>query len=127
MQGTRTPPDRDTGIWYDVSISSSGPVRMADPFVKTDVDLPAARLAHVNVSVNLTNFEKTPMEATLEGEIAHIDNTSEGGTSKGSPGVHRFSQAVSLAPGETRLVQQRVGADRTTALVAEPGGTSELV
>jgi exo-1,4-beta-D-glucosaminidase len=29
MQGTRTPPDRDTGIWYDVSISSSGPVRMA--------------------------------------------------------------------------------------------------
>ena len=27
---------RDTGIWNDVSLSTSGPVTLEDPFVKTD-------------------------------------------------------------------------------------------
>jgi len=36
-----TPPDRGMGIWYDVTLSASGPVAIDHPFVKTKLNLPS--------------------------------------------------------------------------------------
>jgi hypothetical protein len=68
--------------------------------VKTDVNLPSARLAHIQVSVNLTNVEKAPVEVTLEGEIADIDNTSEDSPNASCSASGSTHPVTQTAPGE---------------------------
>src|SRR5262245_32543109 len=44
-----TPPDKNMGLWQEVVLSASGPVRVLHPFVETKLDLPKAELAHLTV------------------------------------------------------------------------------
>ena len=44
-----TPPDRGMGIWYDVTLSASGPVAIDHPFVKTKLNLPSTDQAKLSV------------------------------------------------------------------------------
>jgi len=104
MQGTQTPPDLNTGIWYDVSLTATGPVRLKDPFVKTRLELPSTDVAHLKISATVINTTAMLAGAVLRGEITHIDNRAEGGTSAGGPGVVRFSKEVTLAARETKRV-----------------------
>ena len=83
-----TTPDRGMGIWYDVTLSSSGPVAIDHPFVKTKLNLPSTDQAKLTVVAELQNAEKKEVKGVLNGMIGNIE----------------FSQEVTLAPGESRQV-----------------------
>jgi exo-1,4-beta-D-glucosaminidase len=82
------PPDMNMGIWRNVSLSASGPVRLRHPYVSTRLDLPGLESAHLTVSAMATNLEDHTIEAILAGTIESIE----------------FKQSVSLAPSETKTV-----------------------
>ncbi len=83
-----TPPDRGMGIWYDVSVQSTGPVAIENPQIKTKLNLPSTDLARLTISAELLNASEKPVNGTLTGRIENII----------------FSQDVALAPGENRSV-----------------------
>jgi exo-1,4-beta-D-glucosaminidase len=83
-----TPPDRGMGIWYDVTISSSGPVAIDHPFVKTKLNLPSTDQAKLSVIAEVKNAGSVPVEGILTGAIENII----------------FSKEVNLNANETREV-----------------------
>lgn len=83
-----TPPDRGMGIWYDVSIHSTGPVAIENTRIITKLNLPSTDLAKLTISTNLFNPGNEKITGTLKGKIEKIS----------------FSQEVTLNPKETRLV-----------------------
>jgi hypothetical protein len=83
-----TIPDRDTGIWQKVYLSSSGPVTINNPFVITDLPLPRTDSADLTVQATLENVTDQAEQGELEGEIGKI----------------RFTKSVNLAPHTTQLV-----------------------
>jgi exo-1,4-beta-D-glucosaminidase len=99
-----TPPDVCTGIWYDVKVTISDSVEMRHPHVVTELDLPSLDVAHLTISVELINAKDKPITGTLKGIIKDVDNIAEGGTSKSGGEEIYFSQSISLAPNENKLV-----------------------
>lgn len=85
--GTR---DRNTGIWRDVELYSTGDVVLAHPFVQTYLPLPDTSVAMETVSVEVSNATRQPQSGKLTGQIT--------GT-----GI-RFETNLVLQPGETRQV-----------------------
>ena len=83
-----TPPDRGMGIWYDVSIHSTGPVEIENTRIITKLNLPLTDLAKLTISTNLFNPGNEKITGTLTGRIEKIS----------------FSQEVTLNPNENRLV-----------------------
>lgn len=83
------PPDMNVGIWQDVYISATGPVRVRYPYVVTDLDLPSLNLAHLTVSAELTNTTDEEVAGELRGMIEDVT----------------FSQTVKLVPKETKLLK----------------------
>ena len=72
-----TPPDRNMGIWYDVTLYSTGPVAIDHPFVKTRLNLPSADIARLSVVAELKNTIDTPVKGLLKGTIENISFTKE--------------------------------------------------
>ena len=83
------PPDMNTGLWQPVSVTATGPLRLANPYVATHLDLPRLDPAYLTVSVEVTNVTARPVTGEVAGAIES----------------RRFSQPVTLAPGETKLVR----------------------
>jgi exo-1,4-beta-D-glucosaminidase len=83
-----TPPDRGMGIWYDVTLSASGPVAIDHPFVKTTLNLPSTDQARLSVVAELKNAQSSPVTGVLKGTIENIT----------------FSREIVLLPDETRQV-----------------------
>jgi exo-1,4-beta-D-glucosaminidase len=83
-----TPPDRGMGIWYDVSIRATGQVAIEDPHVVTKLNLPKTDQAKLTITAEVHNAGDKPVTGKLKGTIENIS----------------FSQDVSLAAGETKLV-----------------------
>jgi exo-1,4-beta-D-glucosaminidase len=83
-----TPPDRNMGIWYDVSVNSTGPVSIDNPWVKTKLNLPSTDKASLTISAGLSNTTDKKISGVLKGTI---DNIS-------------FSQILTLGPKENRQV-----------------------
>jgi exo-1,4-beta-D-glucosaminidase len=83
-----TPPDHGMGIWYDVTLSASGPVAIDHPFVKTKLNLPSTDQARLSVIAEVKNAGNTPVKGLLKGTIENI----------------AFSREVSLDANETREV-----------------------
>ena len=81
-------PGLNMGIYKDVSLSRTGDVSLADPWVRTD--LPSRAEADLSVQVGLANSSPAPIAGVLTGVI--------------QPGGITFSQAVTLGAGETRAV-----------------------
>ena len=50
-----TPPDRGMGIWYDVSVSSTGPVAIDNPKIVTKLNLPSTDKASLTISADVSN------------------------------------------------------------------------
>lgn len=100
MQGTRLPPDNDAGIWYDVKITTGGPIHLKDPYVITKLNLPEMDKAELTVNSSLINKTGSDIKGVLQGTITHVNNIDEGGTSQGSSGEIKFSQNVRLKKGE---------------------------
>jgi mannosylglycoprotein endo-beta-mannosidase len=82
--------DRNTGIWRDVEIYSTGDVVLNNPFVQTKLPLPDTLSSKQTVSVELKNASNKIQKGVLSGNI--IENGSA------------FSQYVTLAPHETKTV-----------------------
>ena len=83
-----TPPDRGMGIWYDVTLSASGPVAIDHPFVKTKLNLPSTDQAKLSVIAEVKNAESAPVKGLLKGTIENIT----------------FSKEVNLDANETKEV-----------------------
>ena len=79
------PADKGMGIWRDVSITTTGPVRLRFPNVTTKLDQGTAMLT---VSAEVTNASGHAVEGVLKGSIESLE----------------FSQPVKLKPKETTVV-----------------------
>lgn len=86
--------DRNTGIWDEVSLTTTGPVRLQSPYIRTQV--PGRRFpnaekqkeAFVHASVEVENTTDQPLKGLL---ICETDG-------------RRLTQSVSLSPNESREV-----------------------
>jgi exo-1,4-beta-D-glucosaminidase len=83
-----TPPDRGMGIWYDVTINTTGDVALENPHVITKLNLPATDQAKLTVSTDLRNAGLKKITGVLKGTVENIT----------------FSQNITLEPGETKIV-----------------------
>jgi len=81
-----TPPDRDMGLWREVSLLASGPVRLRYPEVITHFPGDSLRRADLTVRTELYNDTDLPVEVVLHGEFERVS----------------FEKKVLLAPRETR-------------------------
>ena len=80
------PPDKNMGLWRDVTITTSGPVALRYPTVVSTVDSPANDKAHLTVTAQLKNAANHPVRGTLSGRIEKTE----------------FSQDVELGSGESK-------------------------
>lgn len=80
------PPDKNMGLWQEVTLSASGPVAVRHPHVVTKLDGPAT--ARLTVMAELCNVRPQSVRGVLRGRIGEIE----------------FQQPVELAAGETRAV-----------------------
>ena len=83
--------DRNTGLWRDVKLFATGPVRLQHPFVRSELPLPRLDSARVRVSVDAVN-------ATPDAQSGEIRLTSK------SLGL-RLVKPVALGPKETRTFE----------------------
>lgn len=83
------PPDMNLGIWEKVYITASGPVRIKHPYVASDLEVPDLERARLEVSAHLVNLTDREVTGALSGRIEKI----------------RFSQKITLGPGESRVVK----------------------
>lgn len=60
--------DRDTGIWLPVTLDTTGPVVVKDPFVTSDLS-PPFTTADLRISTTLENKSAQPVAGTLTGTI----------------------------------------------------------
>lgn len=79
--------DRNTGLWQGVALEATGPVRLGDPHVITDLPLPKTDSADITITVPLTNPAAQPIPVTLTAKIGDITLT----------------RTVTAAPGETTV------------------------
>ena len=79
-------PDREAGLFREISLTTSGPVALRFPAVMSHVELPDGKKARLTVTARLVNATDKPQAGTLNGCIEQI----------------RFSQKVELKPRETK-------------------------
>lgn len=79
--------DRNTGLWQGVTLEATGPVRLGDPHVVTDLPLPRTDSADITITVPLTNPGTTPVPLTVTAKI----------------GETTLTRTVTAAPGETAV------------------------
>jgi len=84
-----TPPDKNMGLWRDVSVLTTGPVALQHPHAIIKLDGPTHNQARLTISAELRNPGDQPVKATLRGQIEQI----------------KFSQTVELAAHETKQVE----------------------
>ncbi len=60
---------RDTGIWGNVYLNTSGPVTLENPLVSTTLPLPDTSRADVSIEVTLRNHERKSVTGTLHGQF----------------------------------------------------------
>lgn len=80
---------REAGIWNDVYLTTTGSVRLSEPFVRSELNLPDTTKASIFVEAKLKNYSRKSVSGKLCGSL----------------GEHSFSQDVRLAPGEERIVE----------------------
>ncbi|HLO59760.1 MAG TPA: discoidin domain-containing protein [Bacteroidales bacterium] len=68
---------RNTGIWNDVFINSTGAVTLQDPFVYSDLNLPDTTSADIHLEVTLKNNNAEPVSGTLDGRYGDIQFTEK--------------------------------------------------
>lgn len=83
--------DRDTGIWLPVTLSDSGPVRIANPFVRSQLS-PDNSAADLTASAEVSNDSQQTVVGDL---VAVVEGQGEG---------REFRHQVSLPPASTRTI-----------------------
>ncbi len=72
-----TPPDRGMGIWYDIAVSSTGPVAIDNPKVVTKLNLPSTDKASLTISADISNSTDRKVKGVLKGTIENITISQE--------------------------------------------------
>ena len=86
-------PDRNAGVWKKVFLRATGKVAIRNPYVASDLPLPALAPAALTVYCDLNNGSPGPVSGTLRGEISR----------PGKPTL-AFQQDVTLAGSETKEI-----------------------
>jgi hypothetical protein len=63
---------RDTGIWSDVAITTTGPVKIEDPLVTTTLPLPDITHADITMHATLRNHDRKPVTGTLQARFGTV-------------------------------------------------------
>ena len=63
-------PDRNAGVWKRVFLSTTGAVAIRNPYVVTDLPLPATSPAALTVYCDVVNHRDQPVSGVLHGEIS---------------------------------------------------------
>lgn len=79
---------RNIGIWNDVTLTTTGHVTVAGPYVRTQLALPDTTQARLTAEVMVKNHNGAAVNGVLSGKIGKVC----------------FEQPVRLAPGEERTV-----------------------
>jgi len=61
--------DRETGIWQDVTLKTTGDVRIGDTQVITALPKPDNSVAELTINVPVSNLSSTPQTVKINGEI----------------------------------------------------------
>jgi exo-1,4-beta-D-glucosaminidase len=69
-------PDRNAGVWKRVFLSSTGAVTIRNPYVATDLPLPATNPAALTVYCDLSNSTAKAVSGILAGEISRSGKTA---------------------------------------------------
>ena len=64
--------DRQSGLWQKVTLSTSGPVRVQNPFVTTDLPLPRTDSADVSIEATVQNISDAPQTGVFTGTLGGI-------------------------------------------------------
>ena len=83
------PADKNMGLWRDVFLRLSGPVKISSPMVSTHFPDDSLSVAELTVTVSLTNSSPKPVTGVLTAAFDQI----------------HLSQSVSLDSGETKTVR----------------------
>jgi exo-1,4-beta-D-glucosaminidase len=86
-------PDRNAGVWKRVYLSATGKVAIRNPYVATDLPLPATSPATLTVYCDLHNGSAESVSGMLSGEISR----------PGKPSI-AFQKDVTLTGNETKEV-----------------------
>jgi Tol biopolymer transport system component len=81
--------DRDMGLWQKVTLSTTGPVILADPMVSADLPLPRTDSADLTLVTTLRNVTEAPQSGVLHGHFGDVD----------------FTFPATLAPSETKALK----------------------
>jgi beta-galactosidase/beta-glucuronidase len=79
--------DRDAGIWRKVFLSATGPVKLKDPIVTSEVSIPGLKSADLTIQTSVENVTDKPQSGILKGDIEGII----------------FQQPVKLEPNSKKL------------------------
>lgn len=82
------PPDKNMGIFRDVFLTSSGPVRISYPQVVSNLDQPSLQTAHLTVNAEAHNATDVEVTGTMSIRLAGLN----------------LSRKVTLGPEETKSV-----------------------
>ncbi len=83
--------DRQIGIWQQVTLSTSGPVLVQNPYITTDLpQLPSTATAEVSIEATVQNISDVPQTGIFTGQL---DNTT----------FH--SAAITLLPQSSQVVK----------------------
>jgi exo-1,4-beta-D-glucosaminidase len=86
-------PDRNAGVWQRVFLTTTGKVMVRNPYVESDLPLPATSPASLTVYCNLRNGVSDQVAGTLHGEISR----------PGKPSIN-IRQTVTLEGNETKEI-----------------------
>lgn len=84
-----TPPDQNMGLWREVFLTASGPVRVRHPSVFTRFPDDSLERADLTVRAELHNASPAPVDGTLRARFGRV----------------ALARQITLAPGEHRSVQ----------------------
>ncbi|WP_199902587.1 LamG-like jellyroll fold domain-containing protein [Azospirillum sp. B4] len=85
--------DRNTGLWQDVTLTATGPVRIGDSQVVTKLPLPDTSKADITITVPVENLTGQPVQAEIR---AAFDDVTVAKTVTLAPGAG----SVTLTPAE---------------------------
>jgi mannosylglycoprotein endo-beta-mannosidase len=96
--------DRDTGIWLPVTLDSTGPVLVKDPFVTSDLSA-AHDTADLHISTTLENKSAKPVTGTLTGIIRLQNAQPQNAEAQNShDGEIAFQKSVTIAANGTEAI-----------------------
>jgi exo-1,4-beta-D-glucosaminidase len=90
------PPDKNMGLWREVSLTTSGPVALRYPTVVSKLNLPANDRAELTVTAVVKNGTDHPVTGRLKGTVQNVR--------AGRTMIRSFEQEVELAPNESKDV-----------------------